>query len=82
MKEAQCPECEGWFEIEWVSDLPPGGWWWKTSGCCPGCGKPVLVESECEFRTVRACAECGGLEPFDRCGACRGTGKDIQPEGS
>lgn len=49
-EEARCPYCEEWFQIEWIDILPPGGFWWKDSACCPGCGKPVLVESECEFR--------------------------------
>lgn len=47
---ARCPDCEGWYRIEWIV-LPEGaGWWWKDSGTCPGCDAVVCVESECEFR--------------------------------
>ena len=53
MKEAQCPYCLDWFALEWVP-IPPGGWWWRDSGVCPGCSTPVLVESECEFREVKS----------------------------
>ena len=53
-REAQCPECDQWSEIVWQDDLPPGGFWWKNSGCCPKCNLPIAVESECEFRTVQA----------------------------
>lgn len=68
-REGQCPECQGWFEVEWQDDLPPGGWWWKGRGSCPGCDHPIAVESECEFRdvpetideAVRVIAELKGL---------------------
>lgn len=49
---AKCPECHKWSEVAWDSSLPPGGFWWKDSGCCPKCGATVLVESECDFRDV------------------------------
>lgn len=51
-EEAQCPKCLKWSEVEWFGDLPPGGMWWKDSGCCPECGAAILVESECNFRKV------------------------------
>lgn len=51
-RQARCPHCEQWSDIEWDSALPPGGWWWKGSADCPKCGYMALVESECEFRTV------------------------------
>jgi endogenous inhibitor of DNA gyrase (YacG/DUF329 family) len=51
-REARCPECGGWSAVEWDDSIPPGGLWWSdnSTGGCPKCGKPVLVESECEFR--------------------------------
>ena len=52
--EAKCPYCGEWSEVEWFAELPPGGFWWKESGCCPKCEAIVLVESECEFRRVAA----------------------------
>jgi len=48
--EAKCPACGEWSPVSWQDDLPPGGYWWTYSGCCPRCGHPVLVETECEFR--------------------------------
>jgi hypothetical protein len=49
--EARCPECRGWFPVHWFGDLPPGGFWWAHGdGGCPGCGHPIAVETECEFR--------------------------------
>jgi hypothetical protein len=50
IEQAQCPDCLGWFDIEWQDEIPPGGYWWVNSGCCPGCGVPALIETECEFR--------------------------------
>ena len=50
IREACCPKCERWSEVAWSDKLPPGGWWWKASGCCPKCDEAILVESECEFR--------------------------------
>lgn len=52
-KEGKRPSCEGWFPLAWSDALPPGGWWWKDSAGCPGCGYTALVESECEFREVQ-----------------------------
>jgi hypothetical protein len=52
-EEGQCPQCLGWFDVEWFDDLPPGGMWWadnRNGGGCPGCGYISLVESECNFR--------------------------------
>jgi hypothetical protein len=48
--EAKCPECGVWSMVEWFDEIPPGGMWWIDSGSCPSCDKPILVESECEFR--------------------------------
>ena len=48
--EGKCPQCNGWFDVEWFDELPPGGFWWKDSGLCPGCGYTALVETECDFR--------------------------------
>jgi len=59
---ARCPDCEGWYRIEWVIIPEGAGWGWKDSARCPGCGAMVSVESECEFR--------GG--PFDEAETARG----------
>ena len=49
-EEARCPDCGGWFDVEFDGSIPPGGFWWKDSGACPGCDAIVCVESECDFR--------------------------------
>lgn len=51
--EAQCPECKQWSAVSWFDDIPPGGYWWIDSGCCPQCGAVILVETECEFKWSR-----------------------------
>jgi len=56
-REGKCPECLCWFPVEWSPATPPGGWWWKDSAACPGCGYCALVESECEFRWVEVVRE-------------------------
>lgn len=59
MKQAQCPQCGLWSDVEWQSELPPGGYWWINSGVCPKCNAPICVESECRFREIDLdCAEC------------------------
>lgn len=52
--EAQCPKCGEWSEVEWLSEVPPGGFWWKgeAQSGCPKCGHVCFVESECNFRSV------------------------------
>jgi hypothetical protein len=53
--EAKCPYCKQWSPVRWMDELPPGGYWWEDSGCCPKCDEPVAVESECEFREATEC---------------------------
>lgn len=60
-EEARCPHCRQWSEVEFVKPFGPndiGGYWWKDSGACPKCGALILVESECEFKTVQE-VSCG-----------------------
>lgn len=48
MKEAKCPHCNQWSEVTFDGI----GHWWKDFAGCPNCNKIVLVETECEFRTI------------------------------
>jgi len=49
--------------VVWQDDLRPGRYWWASSGCCPKCNFPVLVETECDFREggvkTMKCKNCG-----------------------
>jgi hypothetical protein len=47
-KQAQCPECNQWSDVEWEAFV----YWWYDSAECPKCKAIVLVESECNFREV------------------------------